>query len=113
MQDAPLVRSLQGASNLDRYADRLFWRERAPHWLTFEVLQYQIVGSDVVHLADVGVVERRDRPRLALESLSVLGRQLLDRHDALEPGIEGFVDLAHATSANSRLDFVRAETCAG
>ena len=101
------------AGNLDRDADRVFWRERAPHWLTFEVLQHQIVGSDVVHLADVGVVERRDRPRLALESLPVLGRQLLDRHDALEPGIEGLVDLAHATSANSRLDFVRAETCAG
>jgi hypothetical protein len=75
--------------------------------------QHQIVRSDVVHLADVGVVERGNRPRLSLESLAVLGRQVLDRHDALEPGIEGLVDLAHATSANSRFDFVRAETCAG
>ena len=113
MQDAVLVRSLQRAGNLDRDANRVFWRERPPHWLTFEVLQHQIVRSDVVHLADVGMVERRDRPRLALESLSVLGGQLLDRHDAVQPGIEGPVDLAHATSADSRLDFVRAETSAG
>jgi hypothetical protein len=49
----------------------------------------------------------------SVDQLAVLGRQLLDRHDALEPGIEGLVDLAHATSANSRFDFVRAETCAG
>ena len=107
------MRSLQGAGNLDRRGGLRLLARAAPAWLTLEVLQHQIVGSYVVHLANVGVVERRDRPRLALESLAVLGRQLLDRHDAVEPGIEGLVDLAHATSANGRLDFVGAETCTG
>ena len=89
VQDAVLVRSLQRAGNLDRDADRVCWRERPPHRLTFEVLQHEIVRPDVVHLANVGMVERRDCPRLALESLPVLGRQLLDRHDAARAGYRG------------------------
>ena len=83
------------------------------HGLTFEVLQHQVVRSYVVHLADVGMVERRDRARLALEPLAVLRRQLLDRDDAVEPGVEGFVDFAHAAGPNQGLDFVRAEVGSG
>jgi hypothetical protein len=59
--------------------------------------------DNTVDLRDVGMVQRRERLRLALEAgqaLRVEGeaiRQDLDRDITIEPGIAGAVDLAHAT----------------
>ena len=64
-----------------------------------------VLLADVVDGADVGVVQRRRGPRLAAESgqgLGIVGevwRQELQRDEALQPRILGFVDHAHPAAA--------------
>ena len=66
-----------------------------------------------------GWLRPRDDARLARQPLPrgqilrAAGRQDLDRDGAIEPGIEGFVDLAHAAGADQREDLVRTELVAG
>jgi hypothetical protein len=61
------------------------------------------------------MIQRCDGTRFALEPLTtnrirgnVIGQDL-DRHRAIKAGVAGFVDLAHAPSANRAEDFVWAE----
>jgi hypothetical protein len=74
---------------------------------------------DRIDRRDVGVIERRERLRLALESrhaLRVVGervRQDLDRHLAAQDGVGCSIHLAHAAFTDQRGDFVDAETGAG
>ena len=61
------------------------------------------------------MIERGQHLGFALESrqpLSIAGDRVgenLDRHGALQIGVRGAVDLAHATDADLRRHFVRAE----
>ena len=63
-----------------------------------------IVHADVVNGADVGMVQRRSRPRLPLKSLQRLSvlrlcRQKFERHAAAQPGVLGLKHHAHAALA--------------
>ena len=70
---------------------------------------------NVVDGEDVRVVERRRRPRLALEAHQSVGvggdvrGQHLDRDVATQPLIPGPVDLAHPTRAEQSDETVRAK----
>ena len=70
---------------------------------------------DVEQRADVGVVEGRDRLRLALEALAAglvlceAGRQDLDRDAAVEARVAPAPDLAHPTGADRVLQLEGAE----
>ena len=70
---------------------------------------------EAVDGGDVGVVERGEDLRLALETSEPLGiarhigGQHLDRHLAVELGVGRPVDLAHSARAEGRDDLVRAE----
>ena len=90
-------------------AHRLVRRQRPADRLALEVFEHQVVRADVVHLADVRVVERGDRVRLALEALEVLGGHLFDGDDAVEARVAGSIDFAHAAGADDGFDFVGAE----
>ena len=74
---------------------------------------------DAVDSSDVRVIQRGERPGLALESgepLRVLGKALgqdLDRHVALQLAVPGPIDLAHAAGPDGGEDFVRTEASAG
>ena len=74
--------------------------------------------SHVVEHADVRVVQRGDRLRLALEARLDLGvlrdrfGQDLDRHFSAQPRVPGPVDLAHAALSEQLEDFVVAERLA-
>ena len=94
-------------------------REPLGEGLALEVLHDQevdpLVLADVVEGADVGVGEGGDHLRLALEALldlredgQVLG-QHLDGHRAVQAGVLGPIDLAHAAGAHGLFDLVRAE----
>ena len=73
------------------------------------------LDAKVVDGDDVGVVERGDGAGLALEAAAVIGaggacpREDLDGDVAIEPGVAGAVDLAHAADPESGLDLVVAE----
>jgi hypothetical protein len=70
------------------------------------------VLTDVVDRADVGVVQGRSSPRLALEAGQSLGisgdfiRKELESHETVESGILGLIDNTHAASAQLLNDAV-------
>jgi len=120
-----LVECLRDLASVPEYvcqwqrATRVAVREGVP----LDELHDQIIDSvlmtDVVERADVGVVERRDRLRLALEAvaelrvLRELGGKDFDRDAAIESGITRAIHLAHATGSDRRDDFIWAEPCTG
>ena len=73
------------------------------------------VLADVVQRADMRVIELRNRPRLAVESITKLriGRQRfredLDGDGSIQTRIAGLVDLAHAAFAQLVEDSIRSE----
>jgi hypothetical protein len=82
MDDPPPMRLVQGVCDLNAAAQRLLERQRpvlqpVRQGLPLQVLHDQVLGfglaADVVQGANVGVRELRDRLRLALEALAVLG----------------------------------------
>lgn len=56
--------------------------------------------------APIGKWQHRDRRRLFGRRLREV--ELFDRDDAVEPGVEGFEDLAHPAGADGGHDLVRA-----
>ena len=81
-------------------------RERRP----LHQFHHQVVGTDVVERADIGMIQRRDGARLALEPLGELLARNLDRDRPAQPRVVRLVDLAHAAGANQRGYFVGTET---
>src|SRR5262245_19581454 len=78
-----------------------------------------LVFADVVDRADVRVVQRRDRARLAFKPPQPMGigrercRENLDRHVPAEPRVLREVHLAHSARTEQRDDFVRTQSAAG
>jgi hypothetical protein len=68
-----------------------------------------MVWSDVVQMADVGVIERGDRAGLAREALGELRIGYFDGDVAIQPGIMGAIHFAHTAFAHWAEDFVRPE----
>jgi hypothetical protein len=116
VDDAVVVGGAQGAGDLDRVGHRLADRQApvAPD-AVLERLALHVLEDDVrrsIVLArvddadDVGVVELRDRARLAPEALELVGvrRDLavheLDRDLALEHRVERAVDRRHPAGAD-------------
>ena len=83
--------------------------ERALERGSVDQFHDEVVGADVLELADVGVVEGGDGAGFALEALSEFGFGGFDGYGAVETGVAGFVDFAHAAFAKRREDFVGAE----
>ena len=75
-----------------------------------------VLRSDLVDRDDVGMVQRRRRPRFLLEAgqaLRVPGelrRKHLDRDDARELVVPRPIDLTHAAGAQRREDLVRSDS---
>ena len=119
-----LCAALEGVGDLRPELHHLVERQRAllqaiGERLALEQLHHQEVRvalvPDVEQRADVGMVERGDRLRLALEALAALvvlreadGKDL-DGDAAVEAGVLPAPDLAHAAGADRRLKLVRPE----
>jgi hypothetical protein len=67
-------------------------------------LHDEVVGADVVELADVGVVESGNGLRFACETLGELLAENLDGDGAIKARVAGFVDFAHAPGVDGRKD---------
>jgi hypothetical protein len=120
VHDAQRVRGLQGRPDLQRHGQRVASTERAlgeqgGQRSTVDQLHHQIgravVGaSEVVHLHDVGVLQRAGRPRLLHEPpvavvLAGLVEQL-DRDGSSDAQLLGPVHRAHAAGAESGAEAV-------
>ena len=66
-------------------------------------------------MTDIGVTQRRDRTRFAVETffglriMGEMGRQDLDRDRPFEPGIACAIHLTHPARAKRRNDLIRPE----
>jgi hypothetical protein len=83
------------------------------HGRTIHELHHQIIGADVVNLADVGMVQGGDGAGLAFEAVGEGGLRELDRDRAVETGIAGLPHLSHAARAEGREQFVGSELFTG
>ncbi len=97
-------RDLTGAG--DGFGDR----QRAFHWFAVDQLHDEIIGPDVVELADIRVVEGGNGASFAFEAFGESFGHDFDGDGAIETGVAGFVHLAHAAGADERDDFVRSQT---
>ena len=76
------------------------------------------VAADVEHGDDVRVVERGGGARLLREPAPGVVVQAASREEgfqrdvAVQPGVAGAIDLAHASGAERLEDLIRAESCA-
>ncbi len=124
MDDALRMRGGECLGDLDGCAQGLCERYRPfaqprRQRLAVEILHDEEVDPVVVpHLvqrADARMRESSDRPRFVREARPTarVGRgvrqQHLDRDVAIEPGVAGLVDLAHAASADKALDLEDAQ----
>jgi hypothetical protein len=105
VQDAAIVSGLQCPRDLDRLADRFGRRDRTAQRRAVDVLEHEIARPDVVQLADVRMVQGRNRTRFVFESTQAIrvmdqrGGENLDGDCAIKPRVAGFVDLAHSARA--------------
>src|SRR5437667_4924930 len=126
MNDPSLVRRLKSLADLDPISQNLIWQQRSfckplRQRRAFQVFQNKKVDpflmADVIQCADVGMVQRRDYPRLAVEALLRIGvegkmrRQNLECDGTTEFRIPRLIHLTHATRGKSRLDLVRPQLC--
>ena len=117
MDDALFVRSLERRHNLACQAQRFLERkargrtralgEHLGKRLAFDQFHHQIVRSDVVQRADVGMIQRRDRACFALEALA---ETLVVGDVASEPGIAGSIHDAHAAGPDLGRELIRANS---
>jgi hypothetical protein len=71
------VRRVEGIDNLQPHRHAPYRAARALAAACFDELHDQVIGPDVVERADVGMIQRRDRARLADESLAELSATTL------------------------------------
>ena len=128
MDDAQLVRRLEGFGDLSRDGQRLVGRQRpagnhrrqilASHQFHHERPTAQEL-LDAVDRRDTGVIQRRERLRFASEPRQALGiagekvRQDFDGDVAIESGVARTIHLAHASGTDGDGNFVRAEAPSG
>ncbi len=114
MQDADAVRGLERAGDLHCDLEQVQSIQRAVldpvlQRLPVQQLHHEVgpaaMGSDVVDLANIGMVQGRGGARLTVEAgrygrrfREILGKEL-DGDVAIKPGIVGTVDLAHPAAA--------------
>ena len=68
-----VVRLFQRTRDLDRQPHGLVQGKRALERLAFDVLKDQVIRPDIIELANVGMVQRRNRAGFSFESVAVLG----------------------------------------
>jgi hypothetical protein len=107
MQDSPAMGLLERVSDRQDRANRLGDTQRTAQRSSVDVLEHEIVGTDVVDLADVRMVQRRDRPRFLLEPIEVAD-QPLDRDGPPQSRVACPPHLAHTARADTRFEQIRA-----
>src|ERR1700676_1641755 len=113
VRDASFVRGFERVGDLVGDAESGVERHRPFGRLALDILHYQVIGADVVNLADIRMIERGDGFGFALEALRELGGGNLDSYVAIQARIARAVDLAHAARADGRENLIGAQVVAG
>ena len=113
MKNAATMCLLQRAGDLQGARGRLVGREWTSKRLTFDVLQDEKVGTEIVDLTHIRVIQGRDRARFLLEPVLMDAPHALDRDGALQSRVPGLPYFSHSARANQGDQKVRAELDAG
>ena len=97
VDDVFFMRGLDAIDQLMDDGERVVEVERALEAGAFDILHDQIVGTDVIKVADVGVVQRGDGAGFAGEALGELRARDFDGDVAAQAVIVRAIHLAHAT----------------
>src|SRR5260370_28716297 len=97
MHNALLVRGFERLRNLTSIIQRCLNWKRAGEILALNQFNHQEVWPDVVEVADIGVVERRNHSRFPFETHAELCHADLDCEDALQASVTCLIHLTHAT----------------
>jgi len=62
MQNAPLVRRFQRAHDMQGERESLFGAQRSLQRSAIDEFKNQVIRTDIVNLADVRMIQRRNRP---------------------------------------------------
>ena len=124
MDHSVLIRFLEALADVDSVLQHLLRRQRSFHQAIAQGLAVEefhdqeirpILVADVMQGTDIGVVQRRNSPRFALEALLGLEirrkmrRQDLDRDGAIQARVARTIHLTHAACAKRRLNFIGSE----
>ena len=97
VKDPAFVRRVQGVGDLARQPYSFVSSNRTADRFPVEILEDEVIGSDVVDLANVWMVDRGNGARLALKSARIVSDQPLDRDRAIQAFIVRLVDLTHTS----------------
>jgi hypothetical protein len=109
MDDSPAVSGVESVQNRVRVFQGLICGDGTADRGSLDQLHNQIIRTDVVEVADVGMIQCRYGARLALEPIRELLRRNLDRDLTPQPRIARFPHLPHPAFAQARDDLIRAE----
>ena len=112
MRDALAVRGVQSFQYLARVLDGLPDRHRAFERRAFDELHHQVIGADIVKLADVRMVQRRYHSGFLFEARGELLLRHFDRDRAAQPRVARLLHFAHAARADGVEEFVGADAFA-
>ena len=80
MCDALPVRRVKRVEDLSRKFHGPLQRQRAAQWDTIDELHDEVIGTDIVEMADVRMIERRNRVCFPGESIAETAGANLDCH---------------------------------
>src|SRR5215468_6559414 len=86
---------------------RLLGRERAPERRAVDELHDQVIGTDIIKLTDVGMIQSRNGACFLLEPYrEFLAGELYGNH-SVQTRVARLVDLSHTPGTNEGEDLVR------
>src|SRR5262249_46620112 len=109
MDDAAAGRGVERVEDLDAELQLAIDRHWTAERTAVHELHDEEVGAEVVDLADVRMVERGDRARLALHAIREPPGARFQRDGTVQPRVPRPVDDAHAAFADRAVDFVRSQ----
>ena len=112
------MRGFESVGDLLRNAERFIeWNRTFLNALgqrrALDVLHDEVIRANVVESTDIGMIQRCNRARLALEPIGELQRRYFNGDIAPELRIARSPDFTHTAFADGRDNFLRAEFCAG
>ncbi len=113
VDDAFAVRCVEGVEDLPGVLDGFVHWQRAFERSAVDQFHHQVIRADVVDLADVRMIQRRDGAGLAFKTVREFGLQNFHTDITVQPCVTRFPHFTHAAFTDRRDDFIRAEFCAG
>src|SRR5262245_22118045 len=106
MRDALAVCRVERREDLGGELQDAVERQWTFERLAFDQLHHEVIRTHIVECADVGVVQRGDRPRFTFEAITECCRGELDRDRSIEPRVAGPRHLPHAAGSNQADDLI-------